>query len=335
MRILGFLYPSLLTLSTFDLGVEALRKPSDSVLLSSVKTLTLRKDAMTRHRRVPAVPQLKCIGGNGKGLYDIDVMRCKNQGSDYDDENIQWTCTASLPAEFKLGSTDVICEGYESSSDPYVLKGSCGVIYRLLLTDAGEEKYGRGGGDLWGGYKGKGYVNWPGILFWAIFLSVVGWMIYSAFIRNRRAGPRLGGANNPWGWGGGGGGGPGGDDPPPPYDPRPPFNKNTLSSRAGAAPAAGQEGWRPGFWTGALGGAAAGYMAGNRGQQQRNQGMWGNQQGGGAWGNQQGGGLFDNNSNGEGSSNWGGAGRTRSSGSGPSFSSTRHESSGFGSTSRR
>lgn len=58
MRILGFLYPSLLTLSTFDLGVEALRKPSDSVLLSSVKTLTLRKDAMTRHRRVPAVPQV-------------------------------------------------------------------------------------------------------------------------------------------------------------------------------------------------------------------------------------------------------------------------------------
>ncbi|KAL8706650.1 MAG: hypothetical protein Q9201_000284, partial [Fulgogasparrea decipioides] len=72
-------------------------------------------------------------------------MRCKNQGSDYGEEDIQWTCTASLPSDFKLGTTDVICEGYESSSDPYVLKGSCGVEYRLLLTDIGEERYGRKG----------------------------------------------------------------------------------------------------------------------------------------------------------------------------------------------
>ena len=58
MRLLDFLSPSLLTLSTFSLGAEALRKPSDSVLLSSVKTLTLRKDAKTSHRRVSAVPQV-------------------------------------------------------------------------------------------------------------------------------------------------------------------------------------------------------------------------------------------------------------------------------------
>lgn len=58
MRLLDFLYPSLLTLSTFSPGAEALRKPSNSVLLSGVKTLTLRKDAMTSHRRVPAVPQV-------------------------------------------------------------------------------------------------------------------------------------------------------------------------------------------------------------------------------------------------------------------------------------
>ncbi|KAI4131164.1 MAG: hypothetical protein LQ338_001369 [Usnochroma carphineum] len=109
-------------------AVEALRKgEGEKVLLSKVQTLTLRHGAQTSHRRVPAVPQLKCVGGNARGLYDVDVMRCKNQGSDYDDENIQWTCTASLPPEFKLGSTDVICEGYQSSSDPYVLKGSCGL----------------------------------------------------------------------------------------------------------------------------------------------------------------------------------------------------------------
>jgi hypothetical protein len=243
-------------------------------------------------------------------------MRCKNQGSDYDEENIQWTCTASLPAEFKLGSTDVICEGYESSKDPYVLKGSCGVEYRLLLTTLGEEKYGRGGTIL-GDYTPKG-VTWPGVVFWSLFIAVIGWMIYSAFIRPRGGNrlPRAPG-NNFWGWGGGGGG-PGGDDPPPPYD---------YPGKPYMAGGAAQEGWRPGFWSGALGGAAAGYLAGNRSQPQRNQGAWGGQQAGGFW---------DNNNNGEGSSGWGGGGRTRSSGSSSSsFSTTRHSSTGFGSTSRR
>lgn len=124
-------------------SATALRKPADSVLLSSVKTLTLRDGKETSHRRVSAVPQLKCVGGNARDLYSVDVMRCKNSGSDYDDDNVQWTCQASLPEEFKLGSTDVICEGYDSASDPYVLKGSCGVEYRLVLTDKGEVKYGR------------------------------------------------------------------------------------------------------------------------------------------------------------------------------------------------
>ncbi|KAH0547857.1 hypothetical protein GP486_008402, partial [Trichoglossum hirsutum] len=67
-------------------------------------------------------------------------------------QSIQWTCTASLPPEFKLGSTDVICEGYKSREDPYILKGSCGVEYRLILTDKGEEKYGRGG-YLWRNFE--------------------------------------------------------------------------------------------------------------------------------------------------------------------------------------
>ncbi len=264
-------------------------------------------------------------------------MRCKNQGSDYDDENIQWTCSASLPPEFKLGSTDVICEGFKSSQDPYVLKGSCGVEYRLLLTEAGEERYGRGGPNLWRNYKGRGYINWPAIIFWALFVSVVGWMIYSAFIRDRLNGTRIGsGGNNPWGWGGGGGGGGRPDhDPPPPYDYGP--------SRKPSARTPGQEGWRPGFWSGAgLGGAAA-YLAANRRQNQqprntgwftnpqpRTQGWFANEEPGGRfWGN-----VGNRYDNGEGSSGWGRAGPSTSSTS-SSFSSTRHESSGFGSTSRR
>lgn len=116
-------------------------KDKDAVLLSHVKTLTLLADKQTSHRRVSAIPQLTCVGGNAKGLYDVDVMRCKNSGGEYDVEDIQWTCQAELPAEFKLGSTEVVCEGYDNADDPYILKGSCGVEYRLILTEMGEHKY--------------------------------------------------------------------------------------------------------------------------------------------------------------------------------------------------
>lgn len=314
MQLTNYLaFAILLTTTSFA------RKSPESVLLSNVKTLTLRKDLKTTHNRVPAAPQLKCVGGTAKGLYDIDVVRCKNSGSSYGDEDIQWTCAASLPSEFKLGGTEVICEGFKNSEDPYVLKGSCGVEYRLMLTDAGEEKYGRKGKGLfdeYDDYKGGGIIA---VLFWVIFIAVVCWMIYAAFLRNN--GRPRGGANRPGFFGGGGGGGWGGgnDDPPPPYDYHPPPTKPRAVPRV--APAQG--GWRPGFWSGALGGAAAGYMAGNRGQNQQPRNYGPNVNYGG---------------NGEGSSRWGGGGGSRSSsgsGSSPSYGSSRHESSGFGGTSRR
>lgn len=253
-------------------------------------------------------------------------MRCKNQGSDYDDENIQWTCSASLPPEFKLGSTDVICEGFSSPSDPYVLKGSCGVEYRLVLTNAGEEKYGRKGEDLWRYYRDKNYVNWSAIIFWGIFIFVVGWMMYSAFIKDHLNRPTRGGTNNPWGGGGGGGGDGGGgggggrpnyDDPPPPYDYPYSTSKPSRTPR--------QSTWQPGFWTGAGLGSAAGYLAGSRGSSRSagNQERWGfNQPGAGGW----------HADNGEGSSS---GGRQSGSSGSSSFSGSRYESSGFGSTSRR
>jgi hypothetical protein len=250
-------------------------------------------------------------------------MRCKNSGADYDSENIQWTCTASLPDEFKLGSTDVICEGYDYPEDPYILKGSCGVEYRLVLTDKGHEKYGKGnGGHWWGGdddeSSGREGPKTLGeqvaaALFWMVFIGVAGWIMYN-IVRQWGQGPAgAGGAggNRP-GWGGGGGGWGGNDDnddPPPPYD-----YQGGSGKRDGYGTNQPQ-GWRPGMWSGALGGAAAGYAAGrmaNRGNQTNN--GWGSNSGG--W------------NNGEGSSR-------SSSGSGSSFSNTRHESTGFGSTSRR
>lgn len=132
----------ILLFATLYHTIHAKSKPSKAVLLSQISTLTLRSDQQTSSRRVSAVLQLKCTGGNALGLYDVDVMRCRNVGADYDVNDVQWTCNAQLPPEFRLGSTDVVCEGYDSSEDPYVLKGSCGVEYKLVLTEAGIAKYG-------------------------------------------------------------------------------------------------------------------------------------------------------------------------------------------------
>lgn len=250
-------------------------------------------------------------------------MRCTNEGSDYDAENIQWACRADLPEEFKLGSTDVACEGYASSDDPYVLKGSCGVEYRLILTDKGEERFGRhlGDSDSEGGQASTAVV----VIFFLIFFGVLFVIIKGMVDSCRRNQPRLGGGRDrpPWfGGGGGGGGDDGSDDPPPPYDSHS-FNsrrgKGTSYGTAGPSRVGGQQqqGWRPGPWTAGLAGAGLGYALGRNNTQRQTQRT------GGSWFNQ-----------GTGSPSSSRSGSSRS--EAPGFSSSaRHESTGFGSTSRR
>lgn len=287
-------------------ALAAAARPRNAILLSDVESLTLRGNgAMTAHRRVPAIPQIKCISSSRLcELYDIDVMRCTNQGSSYGEEDIQWSCTATLPEELKLGSTDVICEGYSSPDDPYVLKGSCGVEYRLGLTRKGEHRYpDLAGHDGWF-RDDHGGTDWGALLFTFLFVGIFCWIVYSACVsantnrvpRRERGYPGYGGGGGPGGgWGPGGGPGGPGNDPPPPYP--------------GSKPP--QQGWTPGFWSGMAGGAAAGYYAGSR---SRNDNSGHSHYG-----------SFDRGSG------WGG----RSSRSSSSGSGNRHESTGFGATSRR
>ena len=183
MRPLPTTLLALAAASTLPTTALAARKPpTDAVLLSNIKTLTLHNGRQTTSRRGPSVPQLECVGGNARGLHAVDVMRCTNAGADYAPEDVQWTCQASLPTEFKLGSTEVVCEGYESPEDPFVLKGSCGVEYRLILTEEGEKRFGERVDDVGGygyeddyygggnGRQGKGGMLFT-VVFWAIFLG--------------------------------------------------------------------------------------------------------------------------------------------------------------------
>ncbi|KAE8446684.1 hypothetical protein EG329_011728 [Mollisiaceae sp. DMI_Dod_QoI] len=309
MQFLTFLYPALLALLTLSPtpSLAAKKIPKDAILLSQVKTLTLRSNAKTSHRRVSAIPQLTCKGP-ACSHYKVDVMRCTNQGSSYGTEDVEWSCTATMPEDFKLGSTEVICEGYSSPDDPYVLKGSCGVEYRLVYTDKGEEKY--GGGYKWPGSDSGEGSTWFSYVFIVVFLGVLFWILYSAWQglpAQQRRNPRRPGGFWGGGWGGGGGGPGGGDpwDPPPPYPGRKPYGSD-------------QEGWRPGFWSGTAAGAAAGYLAGRTGNRQQEPLLNNNR--GSSW--------FGGNSG----NNFDTAPRRSAS---SSSSSARHESTGFGSTSRR
>ncbi|KAK9581186.1 hypothetical protein V6Z92_008274 [Aspergillus fumigatus] len=248
----------------------------NAILLSRVQSLTLRANRLTSSRRVSPIPQLKCVGPSKTicDKYKIETMRCTNAGYDYDEEDVQWTCTAQLPEEFMLGATDVICEGYRNADDKWVLKGSCGVEYRLLLTERGESRFGRIQEDdmrsiplaTKGWRRGMdALVDLIFLGFWAAVLVMIFWpMVRSCFgLRGRRGRTNVG---RGWGgfWGGGGGGGGGGGDgggndygpypgPPPPYSSFP--DNSSCSS---------QPGWRPGFWTGAAAGGMAGYEMGRR-----------------------------------------------------------------------
>ncbi|KAG6044159.1 hypothetical protein E4U39_003672 [Claviceps sp. Clav50 group G5] len=306
---------------------EANSRPSRAILLSQVETLTLRgHGAKTTHRRVSAIPQLKCTSSKELcNLYNVEVMRCTNQGSSYGGEDIEWSCSASLPEELKLGSTEVICEGYDSADDPYVLKGSCGVEYTLMLTSIGQARYPHivnthGGGGYFS--DGQGGTDGAAVLFCIIFVGVLVWILSSACKAARDSGRRGQGNRGGWGgWGGGGGGGddggPGGfggggwgtgNDPPPPY----PGTKPSSASQS-------QPWYYPGFWSGLAGGATAGYLAGRRRNDDRRayDGGWGGRN---TWGSEP---SYPRPS------------PAFSAPARPSTSSSQRESTGFGSTRRR
>jgi hypothetical protein len=195
MRHLTTTLLALAAASTLPTTFAARKPPADAVLLSNIKTLTLHNGRQTTSRRGPSVPQLECVGGNARGLHSVDVMRCTNAGADYAPEDVQWTCQASLPTEFKLGSTEVVCEGYESSEDPFVLKGSCGVEYRLILTEEGERRFGERVDDVGGygyeddyygggnGRRGKGGMLFT-VVFWAIFLGEIPSSLLAFLVRS-------------------------------------------------------------------------------------------------------------------------------------------------------
>jgi len=107
---------------------------SNKVKLSEIDTLTFNRGKMTTGRRSRPIDQMVCIGPQYR-CNDVgapNVIQCENRG--WDGEDIQWRCEGEMSEKYKFGRIDVVCEGYDYASDPYILVGSCGVEYMLNST---------------------------------------------------------------------------------------------------------------------------------------------------------------------------------------------------------
>jgi len=202
-----------------------------AVELSTVKSLIFRKDSMTTGRRTAPVPQLSCVGGGAcGGYYEPTVVHCTNIGVDYASGDPTWKCTAELENGLRLGTTDVVCEGYRDRDDPYILRGSCGLEYTLLgspvRNQGNQQAYAsdHSSGSYQNSYKpyptstarstsSKGsWANWlvGGFLIW-LFLRYLNRSahrtVYQSTTSHHTPGSAGGGGGTGWFGNGGGGGG--------------------------------------------------------------------------------------------------------------------------------
>ncbi|EMD33329.1 hypothetical protein CERSUDRAFT_126100 [Gelatoporia subvermispora B] len=232
------------------------------VALSRIKALTFYKDELTTSRRGDPIQQLECIGKPCR-LYQPEVVRCVNLGGA--DTEVDWKCEADLPEALRFGRVEVSCEGWDGPGDPYVLKGSCGLQYRLVQI---EDVLRRGENhrvpsffsNLWQAARDD-----PSAaifyVFWIFCLLLILYNVLKSCL-SRRTGRSSSSSSTPShprpppgpssGWF------PGSFRPDDHTDPPPPYTKFPTAS----TPRAG--GWQPGFLTGAALGGLGTYLLGRR-----------------------------------------------------------------------
>jgi len=225
----------------------------DAMLMSDIQVLTLTAGKQTTARRSYSVPQLKCVGGSASHRQDLypATVQCRNVGSD--GTNIQWKCEADLNRQVKFGATTISCEGYRDSSDPYVLRGSCGLEYTLDNTGDYRAKRpapGRYNDQQWDNNNIDQSGSWIGTLFTFGVLGFLAWAIFKAFC----SGSPVGTGNTSYAY---------------PTDNT--YTSDHHSYNTGYNGYNGHNGyngqsagWTPGFWSGLGGGGAMGYMLGRQ-----------------------------------------------------------------------
>jgi len=212
--------------------------------LAKIKSLTFYKDSYTTARRTSSLPQTVCVGKPCK-LFQPEVVRCVSLGGT--GTEVDWKCEADLPDTLRFGRVEVSCEGWSRPGDPYVLKGSCSLEYRLVQIP---DSLHTSDSPI---FSAKDY-DWASIFFWIVWLGFIGLILYTVLLSclsRRSTTPRSSSDNPPRRPNSGSGWFPGGhQDNNYPSDPPPPYPKYQQD-------APGWQNWRPGFWTGAaLGGLA-------------------------------------------------------------------------------
>ncbi|EKM57889.1 uncharacterized protein PHACADRAFT_171110 [Phanerochaete carnosa HHB-10118-sp] len=231
------------------------------IRLDRIKSLSFYKDALTAARRTDPLPQLTCIGKACR-QYTPEAVRCVNVGGEA--TGVDWKCEADLPEALRFGRVEVSCEGWDGPGDPYVLKGSCALEYRLIQVPnslRGEEAH-----NLpprpWAWLKDQDPIALLFTLVWIAVFAYILWQIIKSCFRRQpdtAARPPGTGPQRPThgsGWFSGSQPNDNRNDPPPPY------TKHPQSSAQG--PAVGD--WRPGFWTGAALAGTGGYLLASAGR---------------------------------------------------------------------
>lgn len=239
---------------------------SDAILMSEVKTLTFVRGQKTTGRRNSPISQLECSASPSRS-YEPDVVQCENRGGDGVD--FQWRCEADLDQAVKFGKIQVSCEGYSYPDDPYILRGSCGLVYTLESTGHGNSYESP--------YSSPSYYSSsttsPGnsTVWWIFMMGFIGLVTYIVYLSCWRPVPADGyrAAHDRGGYGGApppyyGGAPPPGppSGPPPPYTPdgasAPPYQGSYPSNYPPSVANPAQA--RPGFWTGLTAGGLLGYL---------------------------------------------------------------------------
>ncbi|XP_075607750.1 store-operated calcium entry-associated regulatory factor isoform X1 [Balearica regulorum gibbericeps] len=235
------------------------------VLLREVQALTLRVGQYTTSRRTAAVPQLQCTGGTAGCSRVPQVVQCYNKG--WDGYDVQWQCKADLENTYRFGQIEVSCEGYDYPDDPYILRGSCSLLFTLELTEEGERKVKNSGSFGSGYYQSRkdSFDSSAGAIV-IIVLLVLAFGVYKLFLCNQQPqqsfGDRDGFARPSW---------QSQQAPPPPG-----FKSSFTEGDSFGTSAYRGTNSGPGFWSGLGTGTLLGYLAGSNRAQPRSPyyGMW-------------------------------------------------------------
>lgn len=225
------------------------------IALSSIPTLTFYKDSITLARRTSPIQQLVCVG-KPCTLYTPDVVRCENVGGT--DDQVDWKCEADLPDSLRFGRVEVSCEGWSGPGDPYVLKGSCGLEYRLVQIPKGLRDDSSHPG-LPSSFQFSDIAHFLFLMLWLGVLLLIAYSIIKSCFRTNSSPTNGRNPRPPNIQSGGSSWFPGdyrGDDytaSPPPYTKTSPGSSQSSN-------------WRPGFWTGAALGSLGTSLFNNRGQ---------------------------------------------------------------------